>query len=221
LVACLSIKSTRKSSSNTDSFTFITTDDKMGITDIPPPHVPSWVVPASAGLLIAGVLCWDVAYILLVRRSLATKSSGMPLLALAANVSWEIIYALMVADHPLEQLGFLAWLILDIPVVFATVRAATHDWAHAPLVARNYPAILGIMLAVGCAGKWAFASWWLQAPGRGTGDKAGKWWQGVEGIDCTELAFWTAGVAHLAVGSGSVALLLSRGHSGGATFGIW
>lgn len=193
----------------------------MGITDIAPPHVPGWVVPASAGLLAIGVLCWDITYVLMARRSLATKSSSMPLLALAANVSWEIVYALFVADHPLEQLGFLAWLILDVPVVYATVRAAKYDWAHSPLVARNHATILGVMLAVGCAGNWAIASWWLEVPGRGMGDKTGKLWQGIEGFDCTELAFWTAGVAQLAVGPGCIAMLLTRGHSGGTSYGIW
>ncbi|KAM0270074.1 hypothetical protein ACHAQH_009532 [Verticillium albo-atrum] len=193
----------------------------MGLTDVSPPHVPSWVVPASVGLLAAGALCWDATYILLVFRSRQTHSYGMPLLALAANVSWEIIFAVGIAEHPLERLGFLAWLLLDIPVLHATVRAAPREWAHAPLVARNIVPILGVMLAVGCAGNAAFAVWFFAVPGRGSGDKAGKWWGGAEGYDCTELAFWTAGVAQLAVSAGCLAMLVERGHSGGTSYAIW
>src|SRR6478735_4648090 len=122
----------------------------MGFTDTPPPHVPSWVVPASTALLTIGALGWDLSYILMVRRSLATKSYSMPLLALAANVSWEMVYALYVAEHPLERLGFTAWLCLDIPVIYTTVKAARHEWEHAPLVARNLTPILAAMVAVGC-----------------------------------------------------------------------
>ncbi|KAM0335015.1 hypothetical protein ACHAQA_000049 [Verticillium albo-atrum] len=193
----------------------------MGLTDISPPHVPSWVVPTSGGLLVAGALCWDATYILLALRSRRTHSYGMPLLALAANISWEIVYAIYIAENPLERLGFVAWLLLDLPVLHATIRAAPREWAHSPLVARNIVPIFGLMLAVGCAGNAAFAVWWLAVPGRGSGGKTGKWWGGAEGYDCTELAFWTAGISQLTVSPGCIAMLLVRGHSGGASYAIW
>ncbi|KXH48436.1 integral membrane protein [Colletotrichum simmondsii] len=193
----------------------------MGLTDTPPPHVPSWVVPTSGALLITGAIFWDMCYVLMSIRSHRTKSYGMPLFALALNLSWELIYAARVAEHPLERLGFLAWLLLDVPLVYTTLKNAKHEWRHAPLVAENIGVILAIMVALGCAANYAAADWWLSAPGAGYGDKSGKWWAGREGFDCTELAFWTAGLAQFALGTGCLAMLLVRSHSGGASYAIW
>ncbi|KXH61169.1 integral membrane protein [Colletotrichum nymphaeae SA-01] len=193
----------------------------MGLTDTPPPHVPSWVVPTSGALLITGAIFWDMCYVLMSIRSHRTKSYGMPLFALALNLSWELIYAVRVAEHPLERLGFLVWLLLDVPLVYTTLKNAKHEWRHAPLVANNIGAFLAIMVALGCVGNYAVADWWLSAPGTGYGDKSGKWWAGREGFDCTELAFWTAGLAQFALGTGCLAMLLVRGHSGGASYAIW
>lgn len=193
----------------------------MGLTDTPPGHVPRWVVPVSGVLLITGTLLWDMAYVLISIRSLRTKSYGVPLLALAINLSWELVYASYVSEHPLERLGFAVWLLLDIPLVYVTIKNARYEWAHAPLVAHNIGAILTLMVGVGYAGNYAVASWWLSAPGTGYGDKTGKWWAGAEGFDCTELAFWTAGLAQFAHVTGSLAMLLARGHSGGTSYVIW
>ncbi|KAK1623336.1 integral membrane protein [Colletotrichum phormii] len=137
-------------------------------------------------------------------RSHRTKSYGMPLFALALNLSWELIYAARVAEHPLERLGFLVWLLLDVPLVYTTLKNAKYEWRHAPLVAQNIGAILAVMVALGAAANYA-----------------SKWWAGREGFDCTELAFWTAGLAQFAVGTGCLAMLLVRGHSGGTSYAIW
>ncbi|CRK38125.1 hypothetical protein BN1723_004366 [Verticillium longisporum] len=193
----------------------------MGLVDVSPPHIPSWVVPTSFALLAAGALCWDATYVLLAFRSRRTHSYGMPLLALALNISWEIIFAIGIAEQPLERIGFLAWLLLDIPILQATIRAAPREFSHAPLVACNIVPILASMVVVGCAGNAAFAYWFFAVPGRGSGDKAGKWWRGAEGYDCTELAFWTAGIAQLTVSAGCLAMLVERGHSGGTSYAIW
>lgn len=193
----------------------------MGLGDIPPPGVPAWVVPASAVLLGLGVLLWDAAYILMTARSLRTKSYGMPLLALALNVSWELVFAGFVAEEPLERAGFAVWLLLDVGLVYTAVAAATHEWRASPWVARHFPWILAGMVAVGCVGHGAFAAWWLARPGVGHGDKAGKWFRGEEGYDTTELAYWSAGVAQGSSSVGSLAMLLVRGHSGGTSYAIW
>jgi hypothetical protein len=193
----------------------------MGSSDIPPAGVPDWVVPASTGLLGLGVLFWDATYILMTLRSLRSKSYGMPLLALALNVSWEIIFAFYVAEMPLEKAGFAVWLLLDVGLVYTTIVFAPHEWHANPWIAHWIAWIFTLMVAVGCAGQWTFATWWLATPGVGHGDKAGKWFRGVEGFDTTELAYWAAGVAQVAGSVGSLAMLLVRGHSGGTSYSIW
>ncbi|KAI1862364.1 uncharacterized protein JN550_010226 [Neoarthrinium moseri] len=169
-----------------------------------------------------GVLFWDLAYILMTRRSLKTRSYGMPILGLAINVAWEVIYGFYVAEIWLEKLGFIFWLLLDLGLVYTTIRFAPEDWATtSPWVGRNITYILASMLLVGCWGHLAFASWWLESPGTGFGSKAGKWWRGQEGFDTTELAYWSAGVSQMVLSAASLAMLMVRGHSGGTSYAIW
>lgn len=194
----------------------------MGSSDIAPDHVPSWVVPLSTMMLGLGVVFWDATYILMTLRSLKTKSYSMPLLGLALNVSWEIVYALYVCEAPLETAGFAIWLLLDLGLVYTTVKSAPYEWKEtSPWVGRHVASILVVMTAVGCVGHFAFVSWWLSAPGIGHGDKTGKWYFGQDKYDTTEMAFWSAGVAQLVDSIGSLAMLLVRGHSGGTSYAIW
>ncbi|KAH8759819.1 hypothetical protein F5883DRAFT_465559 [Diaporthe sp. PMI_573] len=190
----------------------------MGSSDLAPPHVPDWVTVALA----VGVLFWDVTYILMTLRSLRTKSYPMPLLGLALNVSWEIIYALYVCEALIETAGFTFWLILDVGLVYTTVKFAPYEWERSSgWVGRHMASILAAMTAVGCVGHFAFVSWWLSRPGIGHGDKTGKWYFGRDQYDTTELAYWSAGVAQMVDSVGSLAMLLVRGHSGGTSYAIW
>lgn len=194
----------------------------MGSSDVPPAHAPDWVVPLSTVALGIGVLCWDAAYILMTLRSLKTKSYSMPLLGLALNVSWEIVYALYVCEAPLETAGFTIWLLLDVGLIYTTIKFAPLEWEKtSPWVGRHTAAILSFMTAIGCVGHFAFVSWWLSRPGIGHGDKAGKWYFGQDEYDTTEMAFWSAGVAQLVDSIGALSMLLVRGHSGGTSFAIW
>lgn len=194
----------------------------MGQTDIPPPHCPPWLIPASTALLGGGIALWLVTYALMVPRSLATKSSPIPLFALSINLAWEIVFTLFVTEHAIERLGFALWLAFDAGIIYVTLAAAPYEWGpRAPVVARNLGRILAALVAVGCLAQWAFVAWWVAEPGRGHGDKTGKVWYGVGGIDTTELAYWTAGFAQVVGSALSVWDLFVRGHSGGTSYGIW
>jgi len=194
----------------------------MAITDTPPPDCPSWLMAAYTVLLSIGVLFWDATYILMTRRALVTKSYGMPLLALAINLSWELVLVVFVCETVLDTIGFLCWLLLDIGLVYTTIRFGPRDWEGTnPWIGHNIGWILGAMTAVGFVGQYLFSTWWLSELGIGLGNKKGKWWKGTEGIDTSELTFWTAAVAQLVLSAGSIAMLLVRGHSGGTGYGIW
>ncbi|KAI1816440.1 hypothetical protein GGS20DRAFT_538350 [Poronia punctata] len=194
----------------------------MGSSDVPPAHAPEWLILASAACLGVGILFWDIAYILMTRRSLQTRSYALPLAGLAVNVSWEIVYGFYVAEAAFERAGFILWLFLDLGVIYTTVRFAPEDWeGTSKFVGRNISWILGLMILLGCWGHMAFITWFLSEPGRGSGDKAGKWWRGREGYDTTELAFWSAGFAQLVGSACSLAMLIVRGHSGGTSYKIW
>ena len=77
----------------------------MGSADIPPPHVPAFVVPATDAMLQVGGALWTACYIQLVRLSLRDETYGMPLLAQTCNISWEAVYAFLIAEEPLERGG--------------------------------------------------------------------------------------------------------------------
>lgn len=192
----------------------------MGSNDTPPPHVPAFLIPLSTAVLGAGVLLWDITYVLMTLRGIRTRSSSMPLLALATNISWEILYGFYIADPLLDKIGFGFWLVLDLGLIYCTVAYAPLDWRGSPRIGEHMGLILTLMTAVGLWGHWAFASWWLEVPHR-NGDKTGKWWRGQEGYDVTEAAFWAAAVPQLMINAGSIAMLLSRGHSGGTSYAIW
>lgn len=120
------------------------------------------------------------------------------------------------------SLSLLNHTVLDLGVIYTTILFAPNDWAQtSQFVGRHMAWILSVMVLVGCWGHLAFITWFLAEPGRGSGDKAGKWWRGQEGYDTTELAFWSAGVAQLVSSACSLAMLVVRGHSGGTGYRIW
>jgi hypothetical protein len=124
----------------------------MGSNDIPPPHIPSHVVPTCNLLLQIGGLLWTICYTLYVRESFRSKTYGMPLFALALNFAWELVYGLYVAETTLEQAVFTLWLVLDCGMVAGMVKYAGNEWAHSPVVARHVGLIFAIMAAVATVG---------------------------------------------------------------------
>jgi hypothetical protein len=193
----------------------------MGSSDIAPDGSPAWLVPVSTACLGVGVAFWLAAYALMSRRALATHATPMPLLALGINLGWELVWALYVSDSVLETLGFGAWLLLDVPVVYATLKTARRSFASQPLVGDNAGLILSLIIAASALANGLFAKWWLSEPHRGHGLKWGKSWNGLEACDTTEVSWWTAGVAQMALSVGAVAMIMQRGHSGGQSYAIW
>lgn len=193
----------------------------MGSSDVPPETAPPWLILASTGLLAGGIGFWLASYVLMVRRSLATRDTPIPLLALGLNLSWEVVYALYLTEEAFELAGFALWLLLDIPVLYVTIKNGKRSNAASPLVARNISLILGVFFTFGLAANALFAWWWLRDPHRGHGIKWGKTWKGLQARDTTELAWWSAGVAQMTMSVGALAMLIQRGHSGGQSYGIW
>lgn len=193
----------------------------MGSSDIAPSSAPAWLVPASTVCLGAGVVFWLLAYVLMVRRSLQTRATPVPLVALGMNLAWEVVYAGYVCEEPLELAGFGLWLLLDIPVLYVTLKAAPQSFAKEPLLAKTAPFVLAIVFLISVAANGLFVWWWLKEPHRGYGVKWGKHWNGLEARDTTELAWWSAGFSQAAFSVAALAMLLQRGHSGGQSYAIW
>lgn len=191
---------------------------KMGSNDIPPPHVPSHVVPISNLLLQIGASLWTICYFLLVRESFKSKSYGMPLFAVAVNFAWELVYTLYVTEPLLERLTFTFWIVLDGCMVWGMMKYAKNEWKHAPVVANNIVSIFTGMTIAATVGHWTFAQWWID---NDMGKREGKFYRGVVGPDTTELAFWSAIVCQINLSASSLCQLVVRQHSGGVSWSIW
>ncbi|KAF2278579.1 uncharacterized protein EI97DRAFT_430856 [Westerdykella ornata] len=192
----------------------------MGSNDIPPPHVPSSYHAVSTALLFLGALGYTSAYLLMTLQSLRDRTYAMPLFSLALNLSWEIVFACYVAESLPEKSAFTVWMILDVGLVYAVVKHGAREWEASPLVARNIGKILGICVLWCCTMLWAFSKWWIQsyAPAHLV---QGKIYLGVNGIDTTELGWWTALAAQVVLSVMSLAQIVVRGSSRGASWAIW
>ncbi|KAF2710064.1 hypothetical protein K504DRAFT_377707 [Pleomassaria siparia CBS 279.74] len=192
----------------------------MGSNDIPPPHVSPSYRSISTQLLGAGGIFYTATYILMTRQSLRDRTYAMPLFSLAFNFGWEIVFALYVAESLPEKTIFTTWLLIDIGLVYAVVKYGAGEWGHAPVVGRNIGKIFAAMVAWWCWALWALCVWWVDEKDP-VNPKAGKLYKGVEGIDTTELGFWTALVAQVVLSVGLLAQIIVRGNSGGSSYAIW
>ncbi|KUJ24430.1 uncharacterized protein LY89DRAFT_679574 [Mollisia scopiformis] len=190
----------------------------MGSNDISPPHVPSYVVPVSNALLQAGGGLWTITYILMARQSFKDRTYGMPFFALALNFAWEIVYALYVAEMPLERFVFTVWLLLDCAMVYGLLTSGKEEWNHAPSMKKYLGTIFWITTIWCTVGHWAFAKWWLD---NDVGQKEGKFYMGRVGPDTTELGFWSALICQVNLSAASLVMLLVRQHTGGVSWKIW
>ena len=97
-------------------------------------------------LMIGSGLCWTITYALILRRGFLDRTYGMPLAALAANLSWELIYTL----HPQNRLQGavnLVWLLLDVGLLSQLIAFGPRElpaWSRGKLLA-------GFALAAGAA----------------------------------------------------------------------
>ena len=190
----------------------------MGSNDVPPPYVPAYFQLVSNSLLQAGGVLWTITYILFVRSSFRARSYGMPILALAFNLAWEVVFALYVAETPLERSIFTIWMILDLGLIYCVVVYGQHEWSHSPAIARNLGKIFTVLVAGALVGHWTFAKWWID---NDMGKREGKFYMGRVGPDTTELGYWSVAFCQSYLSTASLAQLMVRGHSGGVGWDIW
>ncbi|MDC7126672.1 MAG: hypothetical protein PQJ46_13965 [Spirochaetales bacterium] len=84
----------------------------------------------STYILLAAVsgLFWTITYILIIKRGFQDKIHGMPMWALAMNISWEFIYS-FVTPSPMPQLIInIIWFSFDIVILFHFLKYWKHDF---------------------------------------------------------------------------------------------
>ncbi|KAI1173435.1 hypothetical protein F4777DRAFT_447358 [Nemania sp. FL0916] len=162
-----------------------------------PPLYYLWL---QDGCIIVAGLLWTMAYVLYIIQARKDKSYGMPLIALCANISWEITYGLFYPLSYVETAAFILWLLLDLGIVLSTVKFGTKQWRHPSLVARRIPTIL----VIGCGLSLLIH------------------WQFIEALGSRdEAAFWSGFACQNLLGTLSVMQIISRGNTSGHSWSIW
>jgi hypothetical protein len=76
----------------------------------------SWIITVLT--LISGI-SWTIVYIDIINRGFKDKTYGMPLFALAFNITWEFIFGFLVGDgFSLQKVVNSVWFILDAVIVY-------------------------------------------------------------------------------------------------------
>ena len=75
-----------------------------------------WTLTPFDYLMLGSALCWSVTYGLILRRGFIDKTYGMPVAALAANLSWEAIYTLN-PQTAVQGAVNGVWLLLDVGIL--------------------------------------------------------------------------------------------------------
>ena len=82
------------------------------------------------GLLLASGLCWTATYLLIIQRGVADKTYGMPIVALAANLSWEFIFSVVRPHTGVQHVVDIVWLTLDLVIAYTALRFGPREFAY-------------------------------------------------------------------------------------------
>ncbi|KAE8849549.1 hypothetical protein PTNB73_10490 [Pyrenophora teres f. teres] len=192
----------------------------MSRNSLLPPHVDPSIFQVCDVLLGIGGLGYTVCYVLIARQSIRDKTYTMPLFALAFNFAWEIVFAAFVTEEAGSRAIFGLWMLIDLALVYTTVKYGATEWKHAPVVGRNIGKIFFVMLVWCWLGLYAISAWWLD-PENPVNPKVGKIYRGTKGVDVNELGFWTSLVGQVVLSIMSLAQIVVRGSSRGSSYSIW
>lgn len=165
-----------------------------------PPYWHAKAVP-DAFTALSGIL-WSASYILMTMKAFKDKSYAMPIHCLCLNITWEAVFGFVYGPGLINQIVFAQWVIVDIFLFYAIVKSGKHQWRHSPLVQQN----LTWIILGGCA-----LCLWLHLSVAATFvPHIGR-----------RVVFFTAWPMQLVINIGSIAQILSRGHTAGHSWSIW
>ena len=100
------------------------------------PQVPVWLGVVN----VIGDVLWLVAYILAIRKGFQEKTYAVPMLCIALNLSWELIYA-AIFRFPVDIIAYLrwAWLLADLVIAYQLFRYGRQQQTTPVMVKYFYP----------------------------------------------------------------------------------
>jgi hypothetical protein len=103
--------------------------------------------PWLLGLVDVGTAFWLILYVLAIVGGLRARSYEIPLVAIAANFSWELIAAVYrVAPVRLWHVGDVLWLGLDAGIVYTVLRYGRQQ-QQIPEIRRAFYPVVGVTFA--------------------------------------------------------------------------
>ncbi len=91
---------------------------------------------------------WSAAYILIIRQGFRDESSGMPMAAICANISWEFIFSFIYPHGGLQQIINIIWFALDVVIVVQYLKYGRKDFFKA--VSREFFYTIFLLTTVMC-----------------------------------------------------------------------
>lgn len=101
------------------------------------------------GIEIGSGVCWTLVYLLIIKRGFQDKTYGMPLWALAANISWEFIFSFILLTHNnVQHVVDIVWCLFDAVIVFQILRFGRESFKGTPLLERYFYVMCVVVLLV-------------------------------------------------------------------------
>lgn len=120
--------------------------------------------PFVSAMLGIGGLLWITAYLIIIYRGFKDRSCGMPLIALAVNFSWEVMWGFIFPDKPPMDTINKIWAFIDILIVAQylaygrrTFPESLPRWSFVPFAF----GVLALGFGFVFLGTYEFADWRL------------------------------------------------------------
>jgi hypothetical protein len=112
---------------------------------------------------ILGGAAWTIAYLVIIYRGFRDRASGMPLIAVSLNISWEFVYSFVFPPVISAQRTInTTWFLLDAVVLFQRFRFGRDEFESGlPGLNRRlyYPATV-LAVVFSCLAVWLVALEW-------------------------------------------------------------
>ncbi len=96
-------------------------------------------------IMVGSGVLWTLAYLLMIRRGFLDRTYGMPLVALCANLSWELIFS-FVYPHDLPQRAVnVVWFSFDLVILLQVLVYGPREFAA--MSRRAFYAVFALALA--------------------------------------------------------------------------
>ncbi len=89
-------------------------------------------------ILVIGGIFWILTYIFIISKDYKDKTYGMPLIALSANISWEVIFSFIFPPLPPQNFINYLWFGLDVIIVSQFLKYAKNEFVNISLFKLYY-----------------------------------------------------------------------------------